>query len=136
MQRAIVSCVAHVLLILLEMGALLDLESVSLAENARLVNTGSTAGASQVLREPVRRVSQANTRQPRGQQRATRATLFQRVRPGHTAATVAEALKGPAQVAEAARLVRIGTSASRSRLDAAPPACQALTRPPRDPSPV
>jgi|LauGreDrversion2_3_1035106.scaffolds.fasta_scaffold553483_1 hypothetical protein len=76
MQRAIVSCVAHVLLILLEMGALLDLESVSLAENARLVNTGSTAGASQVLREPVRRVSQANTRQPRGQQRATRARLF------------------------------------------------------------
>ena len=136
MQRAIVSCVAHVLLILLEMGALLDPESVSLAENAHLVNPGSTAGASQVPREAAWRVSQANTRQPRGQQGAIHARLFQRVRPGHTASTVAEALKGPAQVAEAVLLVNIASSASLSRRDAAPPACQALTRAARDPSPV
>ena len=136
MQRAIVSCVARVLLILFEIGALLDLESVSLAENAHLVNTGSTAGAFRVPRGAVGRVSRANTRQPRGQLHATHASLLQRVRPGHTASTVAEALKGPAQVAESVLLVNIASSASLSRRDAAPPACQARTRAARDLSPV
>ena len=96
MRRAIVSCVARVLLIGFEICALLDLEFVSLVENAHPVNTGSTAGASRVPREALRRVSQANTRQPRGQLHATHASLLQRVRPGHTVSTVAEALKGPA----------------------------------------
>ena len=108
--------------------------SASSAESALPARTAW--GVSQASREAARRASQANTRQPRGQQRATHARLFQRASPGLTASTVAETLKGPAQGAEAARLEGTGSSAPRSRQDDALHVCQARTRPAPDPSPA
>ena len=112
----------------------LPLESASPAECAPPAKPAR--GVYRVPLEIVRRVSQANTRQPRGQLRATHARLLQRVRPGRTASTVVETLKGPAQIAEAVLLVHIASSASPSRRDVAPPAHWARTRPAWDLSPV
>ena len=109
-------------------------DPASSAESALPARTAS--GVSQASREAARRASLANTRQPRGQQRATHARLFQRASPGLTESTVAETLKGPAQGAEAARLEGTGSSAPRSRQDDALHVCQARTRPAPDPSPA
>jgi hypothetical protein len=115
-------------------GGLLARESASPAESAPPARTAS--GASQVPREAARRVSQANTRQARGQLRATHARLLQRVSPGRTVSIVAGALKGPAPPVEAAQLEGTASSAPRSRQDDALRVCQARTRPAPDPSPA
>ena len=109
-------------------------DPASSAESALPARTAS--GVSQASREAARRVSQANTRQARGQLRATHARLLQRVSPGRTASIVAGALKGPAPPAEAAQLEGTESSVARSRQDDALRVCQARTRPAPDPSPA